>query len=134
MRRVRAWVGLPLAVLIGLAGAVLGGSDAPALAAQPAALVDVSLIGVSPELPSRDDTVTLAGRVTNVTDRPLVRLQVLFWRSQSPITDVDGLEQALYSALMSHSGGGCSESRAPTRTSTPPTLQLWRLAPPRRSP
>ncbi|MGI3781718.1 MAG: hypothetical protein ACRYG2_13170, partial [Janthinobacterium lividum] len=32
---------------------------------------------------------------TNTSKEPLVRLQALFWRDQSPITDADGLESAL---------------------------------------
>jgi hypothetical protein len=87
---------LVLALAAGVA-VVLGltGTAAPAAAAEPEALATITLTSISPSLPTRDGTITLKGRVTNTSKDPLVRLQALFWRDQSPITDADGLESAL---------------------------------------
>ena len=82
-----------LAVLLGL---TVGAR--PAAAAEPEALASITLTSVSPELPSRDGTITLKGRVTNTSKDPIVRPQACFWRDQAPITDQDGLDSALDSA------------------------------------
>jgi hypothetical protein len=87
---------LVLALASGLAVALgLAGTAAPAAAAEPEALASITLSSISPSLPTRDGTITLKGRVTNTSKEPLVRLQALFWRDQSPITDADGLASAL---------------------------------------
>jgi hypothetical protein len=53
---------------------------------------------MKPALPSRDGTITLRGTVTNITTERLFRVQAYFWRNQAPITDREGLDQALGSA------------------------------------
>ena len=68
-----------------------------ASAQEPEALVTITLTGIEPALPQRDGTVTLRGRVTNITDQPLFRLQAIFWRNQAPVGGGDGLQRALES-------------------------------------
>ena len=68
-----------------------------ASAEEPEALVSITLTGIDPALPQRDGTVTLRGRVTNITDQPLFRLQAIFWRNQAPIEGSDGVQRALAS-------------------------------------
>ena len=68
-----------------------------AAAAEPVALASVTLTSIDPSLPTRDGTLTLRGRVTNTSKDPIVRPQACFWRDQAPITDADGLDQALAS-------------------------------------
>ncbi len=87
-----------LALLAGCA-ALLGPLAAvpSAVAAEPAAQVRITLTSMTPALPERDGTVTLAGQVRNVTDQRLFRLQAIFWRNQAPITSTEGVEQALAS-------------------------------------
>lgn len=70
----------------------------PASADEPVPKVSIKLGSISPALPERDGTVTFAGRVTNITEDRLFRLQALLWRDQAPITDAEGLAQALDSA------------------------------------
>jgi len=86
-----------LALLAG--AAVVLGVAAPqaARAAEPAALVRITLTALSPELPQRDGTVTVRGRAENVTAERLYRLQAIFWRNQAPITSAEGVTQALES-------------------------------------
>ena len=50
-----------------------------------------------PALPTRDGTITLTGRVRNITNQRLVLLRALFWRNEAPITTREGLDQALAS-------------------------------------
>ena len=86
-----------LALLVGCA-ALLGPLAAtPARAVEPEALVRITLTGMTPALPGRDGSLTLTGRVENVTDEQLFRLQAIFWRNQAPITGAEGVEQALAS-------------------------------------
>ncbi|SDT43195.1 hypothetical protein SAMN04488543_4358 [Friedmanniella luteola] len=87
-----------LALLAGCA-ALLGplGPAPSAAAAEPEALVRITLTAMTPALPERDGTITLTGRVENVTDERLFRLQAIFWRDQAPITGAEGVEQALAS-------------------------------------
>jgi hypothetical protein len=68
-----------------------------AVAAEPVALVSVTLTSMNPALPSRDGEVTVTGRVTNITKERLYRLEALFWRNQAPILGRAGMEQALAS-------------------------------------
>ena len=67
----------------------------PAQAAEPEALVRITLTAMTPDLPRRDGRVTLRGQVQNVTKERLFRLQAIFWRNQAPITTAEGLQQAL---------------------------------------
>lgn len=69
-----------------------------AQAEEPVALASVTLTSISPALPERDGAVTLAGRVTNISNEPLFRLQAIFWRNQAPILGQEGIDQALISA------------------------------------
>jgi len=68
-----------------------------ASAAEPVPSVSITLTSLSPDLPSRDSTITVTGRVTNITKERLTRLEALFWRNQAPILGRAGLEQALAS-------------------------------------
>ena len=70
---------------------------APAAATEPVASVAITLTSMNPELPTRDGEITVTGRVTNITQGRLYRLEALFWRNQAPILGRDGLEQALAS-------------------------------------
>ncbi len=91
------------AVLVALlavlgAGALLGFVPAtPAAAAEPEALVTITLTGLSPSLPTRDGTVTLAGRVTNVSSTPVSNLQAILWRSADPLSTAEAMTRALKS-------------------------------------
>ena len=59
-----------LALLAGCA-ALLGPLAAtPAVAAEPEALVRITLTGLTPALPQRDGEVTLTGEVANTSDVP----------------------------------------------------------------
>jgi hypothetical protein len=69
----------------------------PAAAAEPVASVAITLTSMEPELPTRDGEITVTGRVTNITEERLYRLEALFWRNQAPILGRAGLEQALAS-------------------------------------
>lgn len=62
---------------------------------EPQALVSVTLQTVTPSVPTRDGTVTVTGRVTNTSGQRLYRLQAILWRNQAPISNQDGLDQAL---------------------------------------
>lgn len=99
-----------LALALGLAGLAL--TPGTAAADEPQALASISLTSVSPSVPSRDDTITLSGRVTNTSKSPLVRPQALLWRDESPITDSDGLDAALASASNSPIGSRVVEPGA----------------------
>ena len=68
-----------------------------AAAQEPVRLVDITLTSIEPALPTRDGTITLTGRVRNITNQRLVRLRALFWRNEAPITTREGLDQALAS-------------------------------------
>jgi Family of unknown function (DUF6049) len=69
-----------------------------AAAAEPVALVSITLTSMTPALPARDGEITVTGRVTNITKERLSRLEALFWRNQAPILSRAGMEQALASA------------------------------------
>lgn len=99
-RAVRATAALLLtAVAVLLAPLLPGPTDLPlAYADEPVASVSIALTSLSPALPRRDGSVTVAGTVTNITKERLVRLQAIFWRNQAPITDDDGMAAALASA------------------------------------
>jgi hypothetical protein len=85
-----------LLALLASAAVVLGLAPVPvAHASEPAALVRITLTGMTPALPQRDGQVTLRGQVQNVTKQRLYRLQAIFWRNQAPITNGEGVQQAL---------------------------------------
>jgi hypothetical protein len=69
----------------------------PAAATEPVASVAITLTSLTPELPTRNDEITVTGRVTNITEERLYRLEALFWRNQAPLSGRAGLEQALAS-------------------------------------
>lgn len=89
-----------VALFLASSGLVAATVVAPltARAEEPEALVSITLTGINPALPQRDGTVTLNGRVTNITDQPLYRLQAIFWRNQAPVEGSDGVQRALASA------------------------------------
>jgi hypothetical protein len=68
-----------------------------AVATEPVPSVAITLTSLQPELPARDGEITVTGRVTNITQGRLYRLEALFWRNQAPILGREGLEQALTS-------------------------------------
>ncbi|QGN34552.1 DUF6049 family protein [Microlunatus sp. Gsoil 973] len=76
---------------------VLLGSAPPA-AADDVADVSIELTRLSPSIVRPDSTIVFEGRVTNVSDRPLLRLQATIWRSLEPLTTRAQLEQANRSA------------------------------------
>ncbi len=67
----------------------------PANAADPESWLSVSIDGMSPAVPERDGTVRLTGTVRNTSEVPLTRLQAVLWRSLDPISDREGMDQAL---------------------------------------
>jgi hypothetical protein len=73
-------------------------APAPAQASEPVALLSITLTSLKPTLPTRDGTISVTGRVTNITKDRLYRLQAIFWRNQAPITTREGMDQALSSA------------------------------------
>ena len=89
VRTVLATAGLLLATLV---------PPAPAYAEEPVALVEITLTSMTPALPKADGKITLTGTVANITGQPIFRPQAYFWRNQAPITDREGLDQALGSA------------------------------------
>ena len=70
---------------------------ARAVAAEPVALVSITMTSMNPALPSRSGEITVTGRITNITNERLDRLEALFWRNQAPILSRVGMEQALAS-------------------------------------
>jgi hypothetical protein len=93
MRALRAL----LALLAGCA-ALLGPLPAtPVLAAEPEALVRITLTGMTPSLPQRDGQLTLTGRVTNVSDAPVANLQAVLWRASDPLLNEEAVTRALVS-------------------------------------
>jgi hypothetical protein len=88
-----------LAVAVSGIGSLLGLVLMPvsAAATEPDASVAITLTSLQPELPTRDGEITVTGRVTNITEGRLYRLEALFWRNQAPILGRAGLEQALAS-------------------------------------
>lgn len=74
----------------------------PAQAAEPTALVSITLTSLTPALATRHGTVAVTGRVTNISNAPLRNLQAVFWRSRDPSRDPivtkDSLTRALDSA------------------------------------
>ena len=86
-----------LALLLG--GVALLTFEGPvATAEEPRAYVRITFERIEPALPTRAGTITLTGRVTNVSKIELSNLQAIFWRSRDPIRDPEGMEQALNSA------------------------------------
>jgi hypothetical protein len=68
-----------------------------AVAAEPVALVSITLTSMNPARPTRNAEITVTGRVTNISKERLYRLEALFWRNQAPILGRAGMEQALAS-------------------------------------
>jgi len=91
-RLIRALLAVASVLVAGLIAAP------PAAAVEPARLVDITLTSIRPALPTRDGTITLTGRVRNISGQRLTRLRALFWRNEAPITSREGLDQALNSA------------------------------------
>lgn len=93
-RAERALIVLVTATLVVLTGI----GFAPAAQADEAGvLASIRLTKIKPSLPKRDGTITLAGEVTNTSQERIIRPQVILWRNQAPITDTEGLDQALHS-------------------------------------
>ena len=82
---------------VAVSGICLVVMPSPAAAAEPVASVAITLTSLTPELPTRNDEITVTGRVTNITEERLYRLEALFWRNQAPLSGRAGLEQALAS-------------------------------------
>ena len=82
---------------VAVSGVCLLLTPSPAAATEPVASVAITLTSMEPQLPTRDGEITVTGRVTNITDQRLNRLEALFWRNQAPIIGRAGLEQALAS-------------------------------------
>ena len=97
MRRRRAF--RLIRALLAVASVIAAGLIAApqAAAEEPARLVDITLTSIKPALPTRDGTITLTGRVRNITDQRLTKLRALFWRNEAPITTREGLDQAINS-------------------------------------
>lgn len=70
----------------------------PTASADDSADVTIELTRLTPSVVTPDSTIVFAGRVTNVSNRPLVRLQATIWRSLSPLTNHAQLQQANNSA------------------------------------
>lgn len=77
----------------------------PARAAEPETWLTISIDSMSPAVPQRDGTVRLAGTVRNSSDVRLTRLQAVLWRSLDPISDREGMDQALASPANEPLGG-----------------------------
>ncbi|MDX6321188.1 MAG: hypothetical protein QOF52_1046 [Propionibacteriaceae bacterium] len=88
---------LLLATLLCVSG-LLYGTGQRAHAAEPVPLVSITIDALDPSLPKRDGTITVSGRVRNITKDPLYRLQAIFWRNQAPITSRADFSQAVASA------------------------------------
>jgi hypothetical protein len=99
VRTARALLAVAVSGLCLLLGSLVGLVllPSPAAATEPVASVAITLTTLNPELPTRDDEITVTGRVTNITKERLDRLEALFWRHQAPISGRAGLEQALAS-------------------------------------
>ena len=82
---------------VAAAGICLVVMPSPAAATEPVASVAITLTSLTPELPTRNDEITVTGRVTNITEERLYRLEALFWRNQAPLSGRAGVEQALAS-------------------------------------
>jgi hypothetical protein len=63
-------------------------------AAQEDAELRVELTRLSPTVVGPDSEIVFEGTVTNVSNRPLVRLQASIWRSLTPLTTRDQFDQA----------------------------------------
>ena len=88
-----------LALLTAVAAGVLAlAIPAPARAAEPEALVAITLTSMTPALPERDGTISLTGRVTNVSGSPVSNLQAILWRASDPLDTPESLDRALASA------------------------------------
>lgn len=75
-----------------VAGLLLTGSAASAHA-DSGSDVSIELTSLTPSIAGPDATITLEGRVTNTSDRPLDRLQAMIWRNLTPYTTSDQLDQ-----------------------------------------
>ncbi|MET0695000.1 MAG: DUF6049 family protein [Propionibacteriaceae bacterium] len=93
MRALRAL----LATLVVATALVVPALAAPteAHAAEPEALVSISLTSFEPSLPQRDGEITVSGKVTNTSKKRILRPRAYFWRNQAPITDREGFDEAL---------------------------------------
>ena len=88
---------LLLALMLALAGA-WGGSQSPAPAAEPEGQVRVELTSVTPLALTSGGTVTIKGRVTNTSSKPMRQVQVALWRELAPVHDAADFERLLHSA------------------------------------
>ncbi|HEX8510193.1 MAG TPA: hypothetical protein VF635_11965, partial [Propionibacteriaceae bacterium] len=89
-----------LATLLATLALAVPGLAQPSVAqaAEPLALVRITLDSFQPSLPQRSSEITLTGRATNISKKRLVRPRAYFWRNQAPITDREGFDQATESA------------------------------------
>jgi len=68
----------------------------PAVAAEPEAFVSIQLTSISPALPAPNSTVTLTGKVTNISALELHNLQAILWRAPDyPILNAEELTRSL---------------------------------------
>lgn len=90
-----ALIGLLLAVPALLAS---GLASAPDAVADDSSDVTIQLTRLTPSVVRPDSTIVFQGRVTNVSNRPLVRLQATIWRSLTPMTTQAQVQAANRSA------------------------------------
>lgn len=70
----------------------------PQAAADDSTDTSIELTKLTPSIVRPDSTIVIEGRVTNVSNRPLVRLQATIWRSLTPLTTQAQLQAADNSA------------------------------------
>jgi hypothetical protein len=72
------------------------GTPAAAQPDEPVPSVSIALTSIDPALPAPGDTVTLTGKVTNISTGELSNLQAIFWRAPSdPILNSEALDRSL---------------------------------------
>ena len=63
---------------------------------EPVPYVSITLTSIDPALPAAGDTLTLTGKVTNLSALTLTNLQAIFWRAPSdPILNSEALDRSL---------------------------------------
>ncbi|AZZ40551.1 hypothetical protein C0Z10_13300 [Acidipropionibacterium jensenii] len=96
-----------MAVLASLATTVSGSATALAAPSQPTRStrqptnpeVLATVTSVTPDTVDANGTITIRGTVRNTSTVPMTWVQVSFWRSRDPITDVGSLDSVLVSPI-----------------------------------
>ncbi len=91
-------------------------ADEPTPADDSKALVSITLTSLTPERPTRADTITITGTVSNNSQEQLSELEIFFWRSLEPITDSEAVAAALESAPTQPLGRRIDEAPVPLST------------------